>query len=446
MRVSRPILLWSLGGLLVLLIVGLVAARAACLTYLHSAAFRTMVGAATGHALGGRGEYQPFHFNSTTVYSDGFEARGEGPAAIQAVRAEQIQAELDWHGLLHKTCKLDEVTLARLDVTLAPPTVTEEKLEQQNSTGTTPMPKAESDGWKIDLRQAHVREARFRWGASTGAKGELNGAALVIKPSGESWHMDVAGGRLVQSGWPELLLESARLRYRGGTFFVTESSLRNGQGTVAVTGEISEAHGSDLHAVLTDIDVAPFLEPDWRAKLTGQLSAEVSFQTPSGAKPEVTVATGSARISGAQIAALPVLDQIALFTQSQRFRRLTLTTASCDFTRDKKSFTARNVVLESAGLLRMEGEFRVAGEQMDGTFQVGVTPASLQWLPGSRSRVFTVARDGYLWAPMRLSGPLQHPEEDLTARLAAAAGDEVIDAAKSTILDTANSLLDRLLR
>jgi hypothetical protein len=84
-------------------------------------------------------------------------------------------------------------------------------------------------------------------------------------------------------------------------------------------------------------------------------------------------------------------------------------------------------------LIRVEGGFVIENLMIDGTFQVGVTPASLQWLPGSQSKVFTVSRDGYLWTTMRLTGPLDNPKEDLSQRLIAAAGGAVIDTIQSTI-------------
>ena len=65
---------------------------------------------------------------------------------------------------------------------------------------------------------------------------------------------------------------------------------------------------------------------------------------------------------------------------------------------------------------------------IDGTFQVGVTPGSLQWLPGSQAKVFTESRGGYVWAPMRLTGPANKPNEDLSKRLIAAAQGAAIEA------------------
>ena len=60
--------------------------------------------------------------------------------------------------------------------------------------------------------------------------------------------------------------------------------------------------------------------------------------------------------------------------------------------------------MESEGLIRVEGSFTIEHGQIDGTFQVGLTPATLQWIPGSQGQIFVSSRDGYLWSPMKLSG------------------------------------------
>jgi hypothetical protein len=92
--------------------------------------------------------------------------------------------------------------------------------------------------------------------------------------------------------------------------------------------------------------------------------------------------------------------------------------------------------------MRVEGNFTLLGGQIDGTFDVGVTAASLQWLPGSQSRVFTTARNGYYWAPMRLTGPVDHPNEDLTGKLAQAAAGQVIDTVGGAVKDATKAARD----
>jgi hypothetical protein len=181
---------------------------------------------------------------------------------------------------------------------------------------------------------------------------------------------------------------------------------------------------------LTHVPLEPLLPIDWRVRLHGSVSGLTKIHAPL-ADPALLRVEGSLRLTNGHVEALPVLNQIALFTRTERFRRLVLTKASLDFTRDAQLLTATNVLLESEGLLRIEGQFTVVQEQINGTFAVGVTAASLQWLPGAQARVFTVARDGYLWTPMQVSGPVSRPGEDLTPRLVQAAAGELLETPES---------------
>ena len=80
--------------------------------------------------------------------------------------------------------------------------------------------------------------------------------------------------------------------------------------------------------------------------------------------------------------------------------------------------------------------------KLEGLFQVGVTPTSLRWLPGSQARVFTVERDGYVWTSVRVTGLLDDLKEDLSQRLIAAAGTELYEGIKGTVEKGARDLLD----
>jgi hypothetical protein len=112
-----------------------------------------------------------------------------------------------------------------------------------------------------------------------------------------------------------------------------------------------------------------------------------------------------------------------------------------EWTRDLLKIT--NLVAESKGLLRLEGSCTIAeGGRLNGSLRVGVTPQTLQWLPGSRERVFTVAQNGYVWTDVRIGGSLQNLQEDLSSRLAAAVRDETIYQGKRLIEDIPNAARD----
>ena len=288
------------------------------------------------------------------------------------------------------------------------------------------------------------RNRRWHWGATPSAIGSVSGTGFTLLPNDGGWLINARGGTLAQSGWPSLTIDSAQLRYTGQSLFVTESSLRNGTGQLAVTGEIRFNQMADLQAQFERISVTPLLPEDWRLRLHGDLSgtARVRAALPGG-DPRIE---GTLQLQEGTIEAIPLLDQIATFTRTERFRRVAITRATLDFTQSgsasNRLTTVTNLVLESEGLLRVEGSCQIAGGKIDGRFQFGVTAASLQWLPGSQARVFTVAHDGYSWAPVHVTGPVNHPHEDLSKRLLAAAAGELLQKSPNDIIDSAKSLLD----
>ena len=96
------------------------------------------------------------------------------------------------------------------------------------------------------------------------------------------------------------------------------------------------------------------------------------------------------------------------------------------------------MVIASEGLLRVEGEMRVVGENIDGNFQVGLAPGTLARIPGAEEHVFLpreVNGRGLRWAPVRVTGTLSDPKHDLTERLIKAAGRRLLEALPEETLE-----------
>jgi hypothetical protein len=150
------------------------------------------------------------------------------------------------------------------------------------------------------------------------------------------------------------------------------------------------------------------------------------------------------------------LEKAADFTGRAEFRRLPISKSTADFEIQNGNFAFRNVVLESAGLLRVEGSLSVAkNKNLVGELQVGVAPALLNGIPGARSKVFTREADGFVWTPVSVGGSIDTPTENLSSRLVAAAGGAALEAvepvlqsvpepARKAVDETINTLFDIL--
>jgi len=425
---------WSIFSLLGLIVLATLAARIGAGWYLSSNRFRNQIAIAVGRELKADATFRPLHFSDGTFYCDGFVAHGKTRAFFSDLRADQIRAVMNWRGLLDHRWEIDELSAQNLDVRFANGAAPEPP-----STESRPEKKKETS-WKLDLRKADVAQSSWRWGASEATSGSITRSAFTLMPSQGAWLIEATSGTLNQTGWPTLTIESAKLRYTGAALFVTESALRAGDGRIAVAGEVDFNRAADFQAQLDRVDITPLLPADWRVRLHGKLAgtAKVHAPLPSG---NLQI-EGDLRLIEGQLEALPLLDQIATFTRTERFRRVTLTRGSLSFTSDADVVTVQNFLVESEGLMRVEGSCKIVNDKIDGVFQVGVTAASLQWLPGSQSRVFTVAHDGYCWTPVHLKGPVSHPHEDLTKRLVAAAAGELLQNSGDTLQDAAKTLLD----
>src|SRR5687768_4417147 len=84
--------------------------------YLRSERFRQLISEVTSRRLKAAGEYLPFQFTGSTIYSERFEAMGTTAAPFSVFRAEQVRAVLNPAGVLRRTWQVDEVDVQRLEV------------------------------------------------------------------------------------------------------------------------------------------------------------------------------------------------------------------------------------------------------------------------------------------------------------------------------------------
>ncbi len=132
---------------------------------------------------------------------------------------------------------------------------------------------------------------------------------------------------------------------------------------------------------------------------------------------------------------------VAKYTRSEKFNRLPLNETKTDFKRHGDLMELRNLVIQSDGLLRVEGSVDIRGEQLAGDLRVGVTPGTLRWIPGAERSVFTQSKDGFLWSDLKLAGTVSDPKEDLSGKLIAAAGEAMLKDLPAGAVDQVRKLL-----
>jgi len=444
---------WAVPIFFVLLVVGFFVGKSAIDSYLRSDSFRQFVGKKAGDTLHANAELGPLSFAGSTVFSDGFSAKGGPDAAFSDLQIEQIRTEISLRRFFEKVWQVEQFDVQRVRVDLDGPRINRPMEPAASPLNAPPAEKNEgnpSSGWlpnRVEIGKATVHDTQLTW-----KDGGLRGTAFEIEPREGGWQIAGQGGHLNYAKLPQLDVADLHLRYRAPSLFVTSAELRQpAGGSLQATGEIDFTRQLDLRLTLVNIAITPYLSDDWRLRAKGNLSGEVTVNSalPSRGAPRIS---GSLKLAQGELTALPVLDEIATFTRTQQFRRLNLNNASRDFTQDETRLSVKNFVAESDGLIRVEGAFTIENGMIDGSFQVGVTPSSLQWLPGSQAKVFTEAHGGYVWAPMRLTGPANKPNEDLSPKLIAAAQNAVIEGVQNaageavkTGKDAVKSAVDLLL-
>jgi len=176
------------------------------------------------------------------------------------------------------------------------------------------------------------------------------------------------------------------------------------------------------------IDCGKLLSENWAKRATGTVVSDFKLEGTSGG-PQ---ARGSLVVENAVITALPVLDALAAYADTRRFRVLSLDEARADWRWKDGETTLGKLVLASEGLVRLEGDLVIRGNQLDGIFRLGLAPGTLASIPGAETDVFLPGEKGLLWTTLRITGTVDDPKEDLTDRLIAAAGLRMFDQLPET--------------
>ena len=450
---SRPspirwgrVALWLLGGAALLAVAGYFSFSFWLNHYLQSGAFRELLNRKTSTFFHAEGEYMPIQRNGFSFYSDGYAAHGKAGAPLKDLRADQIRADFASPPVTQGAWQVSSLQIQRLKIDLGEgshPVAESDAAESGKAA-----PSLGGSSWvpdRFELKHARIEETNLEW-SPLGRAGNLRQMRVMLEPDGRDLVASGYGGQLRQAGWPAIQVDHVKLRCRYPDLFITDSLMKIGESdAISVSGQAGMDQGRtlDLLVKFNGVSISPHLPEDWRAGLKGVASGEAHV-TGQLENAESLQATGSISLTGGQLEALPILNQIAAFTSTQQFRQFALQKAEARFIWTNSLLSVSSLVAQSDGLIRLEGGFTFEKGILQGVFQLGVTPTSLRWLPGSRTRVFTQEREGYAWTTLQVSGPLEHLNEDLSARLAAAAGQEIIQTGQGALENGAKQLLELL--
>lgn len=441
-------------GGLILAVLALLAilSQVATNAYLQSNAFRKLAEWQLGRSLEARAEVMPIRWDNGSAYTDGINIEGGPETPFREFRASHIRASVTASGFVRRKWSVDELRAgnARLvfdnDLARAVPPEAER-------------PKHWSDFLLLlmprDVNLDHLlfEDADIEWHSrQLEEPGVAEDLRVRLSPRDGAWLITGDAGRLRQPGLPVMIVDHFNLRFQEPVLFLQNARLLpDPEGAMEASGEFHfEEETYDVDLRWNGIPAETLVPSSWRVKLAGPLEGRARV-TGDFHEAQAARISGRASLRQGRLEALPVLEQLAAFTGSERFRSLVVHQAGGDFVWSDGQLAVTDFMAESEGLIRMEGFFTVVDGEIDGDFELGVTASTVQWIPGAASKVFTESRGGYVWTPLEVSGPVESPNEDLSGRLVRAARDQVIDdlsegagAAEETLRNAADRLFDFL--
>jgi len=409
-------------GLLVLGIVIFGAGYAGLRHYLHSDSFRKFLSAEVGAAAGVDGEFSPFRWEGLAVDTDSFEAKGGG--LVTGLRADGLHTEVGLGGISRGVWEIRGSNLRRLEVSLdATKKVDLVEFPAAEKSATLKLEKPRWLPSKAELQGLDVQEVVVKAVLEHGPA-VADGMMLRVEQAGAkgAYRGAVEGGtiRLPFKILPEIQLDRLRLRYQDGQVFLTDSlMLARENGRIQATGEWDmKSRQYTLEGEASGLSCNDVFSGDWAKRLTGDVSSSFVLDKASG----FPKARGSLKLENGVLTALPMLDALAAYADTRRFRILNLNDAGSDWRWQAEELAFTNLVVASEGLVRLEGAVTIRGRSLDGLFRLGLAPGTLASIPGAETDVFIAGERGLLWAPVRVTGTLDDPKEDLTERLITAAG------------------------
>ncbi|MBK1881387.1 hypothetical protein JIN85_03105 [Luteolibacter pohnpeiensis] len=450
-RANAPSIGWlgkSLIASSVLIMVSLAVAHLALRKYLHSESFRVFLSSKVSSALKVTGGFAPLRWDGLAVDTQSFTGKGE--STIQNINLEGLHTEITFDGITRGVWELQGTRVDRVAIDIDP----SRKPESTKHSPPSSKPKTKEEKShllpdRVEVSQLNIGDLRAKIAMEDGIA-TANGLQIELegKPRSNSktaYTAHIQGGIIALPGdkYPDIAIDHLDLKSSDDSVFVTSALARVWKsGSIQFTGEYHIPDKSHVfEGELSHVQCDELFKDDWARRLSGEVHSTFVAEGRS-AHPYLK---GHLSIQNGKLTALPVLDALAAYADTRRFRELILSEAHTDWKKDANGITLNNLVLESEGLMHLQGDLNIHDEKLDGLFRLGLAPGTLSTIPGAETTVFQPGEKGLLWTTLRITGTTKKPKEDLTNRLIAAAGLRMFELAPETgekVLRFTQSIVD----
>ena len=438
---------WIIGALIAgaILTAGYFATCSALDHFLKKGTLARLIGRKTAVKLGADAGYLPFLWRGLSVRSDGLLVRGKPPHGLTEMSAANLRAYCTLQNLWQRKWTIRRLQASHLEVAFGQAAATQ--LERILPREPELQPQIEtSSPLDLDIRETFIPRADMFWGENPDMVGGLKDVETRFYPKDHNLDCFGRGGTFRQTGWPDLKVDKLHLYYAKPKLTVQTAVFTLGSPqNINVSGEFDfgPAWGMHLQLRATQAPARNFIKGYWQGKLEGIFDSENDLDKKSEPGSKVD-ATGVIRFTRGIVRNVEALKQIAAVTRHPQFEQPKIDVLAMHYRWNGSRLEVSQFEVETKGLMRVEGDFVIKNENIEGQFKVGVAPDVAESIPGAREKVFTSSRGSYLWTSMKLEGPVKHPREDLKQRLVTAAGEHFAKGFLAPILKPGKGLLQML--
>ncbi len=272
---------------------------------------------------------------------------------------------------------------------------------------------------RVYVKRIESERANVTW-PFRGERAGFFGTRLLITPHGRDFEYVATGGRLKMALLPDLDLRRLHLLITKTLLTIYDVDLASNSGSdesihAQANAGIGKDKSVDFKANFNAVPIRTWLPAEWKGRFNGNAFGDFHW---AGTDPKLESSSGEGwlRIRNGRIDDLPLLEKLAELAQKKSFEHLELNDCSFTFAWRYPKFDIKDIIIEERGKFRIEGEISIDHRGLGGTIRLGLTRAYLDWLPNPEE-VFSRHQGGYLWTNIHLSGTIDEPGQDLSARI-----------------------------
>ncbi len=440
----KKVFLWSIGGIVVLIIGGVFGAISYVKSYLKSQEFSdSMRQMAIDDLNVDDATLAPIVWDGSGIACDNVSMAGS--EFLSGLKMDKMEAEFDRWGLLSREFVMNSFNIQSLNVKLAPvPFRGRDVAREETWMMKNVMPKS------FHVEQGRIHSLTVSYGDDSPYILENSSAEARYHIGSNQYEINLKGGKvkLPFSLVSDLDLVGASIQFNHASQRVNITNCRilpKNKGDLDVLGEWDgNSKNWTSSVVVNNVPLDSLLKEDWKQRIQGNLNGSVNL---SGHNTELGHVNGLIRVSNGLVTGLPVLDRLAQFCDTSDFRRMPLQKATARFERrNDGAWHFSDIVLESENLMRVIGWVEVSKEnELSGRLSIGLRMHGPWATLFGFNDVFSASndgQDGLMWANVNLAGTLDKPEEDLSARLLKAAGSRVLNAGSQLLGGSVSGIND----